>query len=54
MLLQDIRTDHLSIDRWELIQDQCWAVLGRNGSGKQLLGKLLSGEITFSQGKIEQ
>lgn len=53
MLLQDIRTDHLSIDRWELIQDQCWAVLGRNGSGKQLLGKLLSGEIMFSQGKIE-
>jgi len=52
MLLKDIRTDHLAIDHWELAQNQCWVVLGRNGSGKQLLGKLITGETTLKAGEI--
>lgn len=52
MLLQDIRTDHLGIDHWQLDDDQCWAVIGRNGSGKQLLGRLIAGELDLAQGRI--
>jgi len=52
MRLSNIHTDQLRIDHWELAQGQCWAVIGRNGSGKQLLGKLLSGDTQLSQGAI--
>ena len=52
MRLQDIKTDHLDISHWQLAPDQCWAVIGRNGSGKQLLANLLSGETPLENGEI--
>lgn len=52
MRLKNIQTDQLRIDHWELAPDQCWAVIGRNGSGKQLLGRLLTGDIDLLQGDI--
>lgn len=52
MLFQDVSTDRLHIARWELGPAQCWAVIGRNGSGKQLLANLISGETPLKSGEI--
>jgi len=52
MLLQDIQTRQLSIPHWHLQSGQHWALIGRNGSGKQLLGNLLTGTAELIQGSI--
>ncbi len=53
MLLKNISTDHLSIQHWEIKPDECWAVLGRNGSGKNILGQLIVGAIKPDSGDYE-
>ena len=35
----------ISIKHWQLAKQQTWCVLGRNGSGKQYLDKVLTGEL---------
>lgn len=52
MLLKNILTTHLNIQDWQISPDQCWAVIGRNGSGKQLLANLISGETELVQGEL--
>ncbi len=36
---------HLSIKKWQVLENESWCVLGRNGSGKQYLDQLLTGEL---------
>jgi molybdate transport system ATP-binding protein len=52
MLLQDIKTDQLQIDQWEMQPEQCWAVLARNGSGKQMLSGVITGESMLNTGSV--
>ena len=52
MLLQDIKTDQLQIDHWEMQPDQCWAVLARNGSGKQILTGVITGDTQLKTGSV--
>jgi molybdate transport system ATP-binding protein len=42
--LENLVSKHLSIDHWEIHAGSCWAILGRNGCGKQYLGQLLTGD----------
>jgi len=52
MHLKNILTSQLTIQDWQINPDQCWAVIGRNGSGKQLLANLISGETALEQGEM--
>lgn len=52
MQLSNIHTPYLTIDAWQLLPHQCWAVLGRNGSGKRHLADLLSGQSTPEAGSL--
>lgn len=38
---------------WQVESEQCWAVLGRNGSGKSLLLKIISGYLWPTSGSVE-
>jgi molybdate transport system ATP-binding protein len=38
--------------RWEILEDQHWAVIGPNGSGKSTLMKTLCGRVPVVQGRI--
>ena len=35
----------LSIKNWEVLANESWCILGRNGSGKQYIDQLLTGEL---------
>jgi len=35
----------LTISHWKIIENESWCVLGRNGSGKQYLDQLLTGQL---------
>ncbi len=52
MLLQDIQTDQLSLDRLEIRAGECWAVLARNGSGKQMLTGVITGDTLLRHGSV--
>ena len=52
MLLENIRTDQLSIDRLEMRPGECWAVLARNGSGKQMLTGVITGDARLREGVV--
>ena len=41
MIFQQFHTQDLHIEHWAIEPGQCWAVLGRNGSGKKLLAQAL-------------
>ena len=45
-----VRAGLLSIDQWSIEAGQCWAVVGRNGSGKRLLGRLLCDDLDELRG----
>jgi molybdate transport system ATP-binding protein len=51
--LRNIRTPHLAIDNWQMLPDQCWAILGRNGSGKRHLADLLCGRSQAATGTLD-
>lgn len=38
----NIQNNIISIPKWDIHKDEHWAVIGNNGSGKTLLGKILS------------
>jgi molybdate transport system ATP-binding protein len=52
MQLRDLRTPHLHIDYWQVQPRECWAVLGRNGSGKRHLAHILTGKAEPSSGSV--
>lgn len=43
--IKNLRHEHLRIDDWEVSPGQSWAIVGRNGAGKQYLDKALLGEL---------
>lgn len=51
--ISDLQHSRLHIADFSIRAGQCWAVLGRNGAGKQLLGKLLQGKLEGATGAIE-
>jgi len=53
MLLRDIETDQLTIDRLEMRPGECWAVLARNGAGKQMLTGVITGKTRLKKGTVE-
>jgi molybdate transport system ATP-binding protein len=52
MQLRNIRTPHLHIDDWRVQAGECWAVLGRNGSGKRHLADVITGKAEPQSGNI--
>lgn len=52
MQLRNLRTAHLTIDNWHMQPGECWAVLGRNGSGKRYLAGLLCGTEAIETGTL--
>jgi molybdate transport system ATP-binding protein len=36
---------HLSVKSWQVLEDENWCILGRNGAGKQYLDQLLMGTL---------
>ncbi len=41
MIFQQFNTPYLNIEHWPIESGQCWAVVGRNGSGKKHLAQAL-------------
>jgi len=48
MHFKSIKNAQLQIDDWRIETGQCWAVVGRNGSGKQTVGQLLANSDKYS------
>jgi len=44
--ITDFQHDKLCIDNWEIVDNQSWCILGKNGSGKQYLNNVITGELT--------
>ncbi len=53
LTLDKLRYRHLNIDHWEIAPGTCWAILGRNGCGKQYLGQLLDGTLLPASGILQ-
>jgi molybdate transport system ATP-binding protein len=52
LLASEVVTANLAINHWQLNSGECWAVIGRNGAGKQYLAQLLTGRIPLQQGTL--
>jgi molybdate transport system ATP-binding protein len=37
---------------WQMNEGEIWSIVGKNGSGKSFLAKVIGGEYNLSQGKI--
>ena len=46
--------DGLNIPAWRICGGQGWCIFGRNGSGKQLLDRLLVGELSTEAGLVDR
>ena len=46
--------DGLNIPAWRICGGQGWCIFGRNGSGKQLLDRLLVGELATEAGLVDR
>lgn len=60
MHIESLQYQQLDIRDWNIEPGQCWAVIGRNGSGKRLLGQVLAdladnevtGQYTLPDGRV--
>ena len=50
--IRDVECDGLVIPSWHLQGGEAWCVFGRNGSGKQQLDRLLTGDLAPRTGSI--
>lgn len=50
----EVKAASLSLAQWRVQAGECWAVLGRNGSGKQQLTRLLTGELPPASGHLRR
>ena len=50
--IADVECDGLEIASWRVGAGEAWCVFGRNGSGKQLLDRLLTGDLTPRTGQL--
>lgn len=50
LVLSEVDTSVIRIADWTIRGGECWAVLGRNGSGKQHLTRLLTGKLEVRSG----
>jgi len=48
----DVECDGLEVASWRVNTGEAWCVFGRNGSGKQLLDRLLTGDLTPRKGQL--
>lgn len=48
--VSNLNHPHLRIDSWNIASGAVWSVIGRNGSGKQLVDRLLLGELDHVSG----
>jgi molybdate transport system ATP-binding protein len=54
MLVRDLFFGALSIEFFELLDGECWCIVGANGSGKSLFAAVLSGEVDAPGAKWEE
>ncbi|WP_440877352.1 ATP-binding cassette domain-containing protein [Thalassotalea sp. PLHSN55] len=47
--IKQLQHPHLAISEWQVLANEHWCILGRNGSGKQYIDQLLLGELTNIQ-----
>jgi molybdate transport system ATP-binding protein len=52
--IKNFQHPQLTISHWQVDQSESWCVLGRNGSGKQYLDQLLTGELTDASAELCQ
>jgi molybdate transport system ATP-binding protein len=50
--IADVECDGLEIASWRVRAGEAWCVFGRNGSGKQLLDRLLTRDLTPRKGQL--
>jgi len=46
IVLENFKHPKLNIKKWQVLKDETWCVLGRNGSGKQYLDQLFAGQLS--------
>ncbi|MDR2213320.1 MAG: ATP-binding cassette domain-containing protein [Pseudomonadales bacterium] len=51
--IQNLHSPQLALTSWQILPGQCWAVLGRNGSGKHYVSELLQGKLEEVEGTLE-
>lgn len=52
LVFSNVITSSIRIEDWVVRPGECWAVLGRNGSGKQHLSNLLTGKLELRSGSV--
>ena len=50
--ISGVECDGLAIPSWHLQTGEAWCVFGRNGSGKQQLDRLLTGDLAPRKGSL--
>ena len=52
--LSDCQCEGLAVPDWSIQSGDAWCVFGRNGSGKQMIGQLLVGDVVPHKGVVDR